>query len=154
MSYDDRLWALARGEADADAYGTVDWVAVNGAWRARLPVAAKGFEATECVLEMVVRPGPRAVEPSVLLMVNQSVVRRVDVNGAHREGGRPRHQTHVQGEPPPEFVMWLESDDFPTLPAEEPVSGENYYRVFTASAATLGVVVQGVDWADPPEGRP
>lgn len=154
MAYSARLWALARGEVDANAYGTVDWVAVNGAWRARLLVAARGFDAGECVLEMVVRPGPRAIEPSVLLMASQTVVRRVDVNGVHREDGRPRRQTHVQGEPPPGYVAWLNSDEFPDLPADDPVSGEIYYRVFTAAAATLGVDVQGVEWIDPPEGRP
>ena len=154
MGYDQREWALARGEVDAVAYGPMDWEAVNGAWRARASVAASGFDDGEVMIEMVVRPGPRAVEPSIVLLFRDAGVRRVDVNGVHREDGVPRQQTHVQGEPPPDFLAWIDGEDFPNLPTQGPVSGEDYYRVFTAAAARLAVDVQGVDWTDPPEGRP
>lgn len=154
MGYDQRLWAIARGEVDAAAYGPMDWTGVNGAWRARVPVAADGFGADEVALEMVVRPGPRAVEPSVVLIVGGSPVRRLDVNGVHRMDGVPRQQTHMQGEPPPEYLVWVEDKDFPKFPVQGPVGGGDYYRVFTAAASMMGLDVQGVDWADPPEGRP
>jgi len=155
MANDERLWALVHGACGAVAYGTMDWVGVNGDWRARVPVAADNFDPTELALEMVVRPGFRAAAPSVVLLFRDEAVRRVDINGGHREpGGKPRVQTHMQGAPPPGFFRWLGTSEFPQLQADASVSGEDYYRVFTAAAAVVEVNVQGVDWTDPPEGSP
>lgn len=154
MPSDKRLWALVSGDADPVAYGPVGWVALNGAWRGRVPVAALNFSDNELTMEMEVRPGHRAGRPSVLLLALGAVVRRVDVNGWHRDAGRPRQQTHVQGDPPPNYLRWLEPHEIVPFPTVGPVGGQQYRQVFGSAASVLGVNVQGVDWIDPPEGSP
>lgn len=154
MTYDQRLWPLIAGELDPMAYGLVEWSGINGAWRGRLPVTANGFGDGELSLEMVVRPGPRAVEPTVTLIALGRNVRRVDVNGVHRDDGVPRRQTHIQGEPPPNFFEWIDPNQFPPFPESGTVGGADYDRIFRACAASVGVDVSGVTWNDPPEGRP
>lgn len=156
LGYDYRIWALVGGTADACGYGSMDWHDVNGAWRATLPVAAKDFEEGELTMEMVVRPGPRVSEPSVLLMFAGGTVRRVDVNGTHREpGGAPRRETHIQGEPPPSHLEWLGTHPvFSAIAPDSTPDGSTLEQVFHTAASLMYVDVHGVDWVDPPEGRP
>lgn len=156
LGYEHRVWALVGGTTDACAYGSMNWRDVNGAWRATLDVAAEHFGEGELKLEMVFRPGPRASEPSVLLMHNGRTVRRVDVNQAHREaGGTPRRETHAQGEPPPNYLEWMGAHPvFSMIVQDSNPDGQALQRVFVAAAAELQVDVSGVDWIDPPEGRP
>ncbi|MBC9735206.1 hypothetical protein [Nocardioides marmotae] len=133
----------------------MDWRDVNGAWRATVDVAATNFEEGELKMEMVVRPGPRASEPTVLLMYAGQTVRRVDVNGWHREGGVPRQETHVQGEPPPAHLEWLEAHPvFASVVQGSTPDGVALRQIFQAAGAELKVDVHGVDWIDPPSGRP
>jgi len=76
------------------------------------------------------------------------------VNGFHREGNDARRQTHLQGHPPPRFLVWLEPDEFPPVPLEGTVDGETYQRVFAAAAKLMQVDISAVEWQDPPEGSP
>lgn len=155
MAYEPRVWRLASGNSDACAYGPTDWKGTNGDWRATLHVAANDFEEGELKLEMVVRPGHRAAEPTVLLMNNGETVRRVDVNQIHRENGEPRLGTHVQGAPPPKHLEWLEGHAaFKTMPVGSSPDAATYLRIFNAAASVIRINVAGVDWIDPPEGRP
>lgn len=156
MSHSPQLSALVEGKADACAWGTLEWRAVNGQWRATVDVAATDFAMGELTLEMVYRPGRRASEPSVLLMHNGKTVRRVDVNGAHRENGASvQRASHIQGEPPPDFFQWLH--DHPILAGivqDSTPDGSVLQRVFESAAREMNVDVSGTDWTDPPEGRP
>lgn len=153
MPTDSRLWALAHANANATAYGDMDWSPINASWRARVEVAAEHFDSGEVFLEMIVKPG-RPDEPTVSLVALDICCRRVDVNGTHRDGDKPRRQTHLQGEPPPNFVQWLEPNEFPVVAAAGTVDGRTYEHVFGAAAKLMGVDVSSVVWQDPPEGRP
>ena len=150
---DLRAWALVRGEANATAYGPLEWIAGPSDVRARAPVAADNYAEGDVWLEMTVRPRAQD-EPTVTLIAAAATVRHVDVNGTHRGADRrPRRQTHVQGEPPPGFIEWIDPDSFPSIPESGTVGGETYYRVFAAAARLLHVNISAVEWNDPPEGR-
>lgn len=152
MTYPDKVVALAAGETDANAYGFTEWRQVNGDYRATMDVAAAAFDEGELLLEVVVRSGYCRDQPSVLLMHDGTTVRRVDINGGHRERGRaPRQETHIQGEPPPEFFEWLGDEPaFKVIPPGANPQPHEYERVFAAAAARMGINIAGVEWCDPP----
>lgn len=152
MNHPPRVHSLVDKKILASAYGSTDWQVINGSLRATLDVAAEEFAEADLFLEMVVRPGFRQAQPTVLLIHQGVCLRRVDVNGTHAEPGRPpREETHLQGEPPPEYLEWLGDDDsFAVLPIGSTPTGTQYQQVFTAAAARIGINVAGVDWTDPP----
>lgn len=150
---------LLDGRAKACAYGGITWSGVNGAWRGRVSVAGDGIEPGSVILEFQARPGPRACQPSVLLLYRSEACRRVDVNGAHLMPDGTRFiGTHIQGrddwtdarqmfESPPEW--------FPGMADEgDTVSEGAYHRVFHAFARYCNIDTSAVEWIDPPEGRP
>lgn len=151
MSYDARLWALVEGDADACAYGELDWKRMPADFRARVSVSAKHFQVGELELEARISPGcPR--EPKVVLLALNACVRHVDVNGWHREDGVLTRQSHLQGEPPADFLQWLGPNDLPLPPEHGIVSGEVYRRIFESAAHLMNVDTGAVVWSDPPMG--
>lgn len=150
-STDSRLWALVEGHANATAYGEMQWMSYASDSRSRVPVAADHFEQDQLELEMRVSPG-RPCEPNVVLLALGECVRRVDVNSVHRIDGVPYRQSHLQGQPPPDYLVWLDDKALPPLSGSGIVDGEEYRRLFRAAAKLMHVDTTSVDWNDPPGG--
>ena len=140
------------GHARTVAVGEITWTGTNTAWRGEVTCYADGVEDCEVILQINVRP-LRPAEPTIVLLLNRSICRRVDVNGGHR-GHR---WTHVQGRDsseeddrmlpdPPEWV--------PDVPWGPSVPDWAYHQLFLASARLFGIDAAGVQWVDPPEEVP
>lgn len=157
VTYDQRTQDLAAGMASAMIYGEVEWRAMNGGWRTTFEVDADGFHSGELTLQMRLQPR-RLDQPTVLLMNHAPAggggtmcIRRVDVNGGHAG----RYCTHIQGQPPENFLQWIESNTvFSQVVPNSVPSGPLLERVFRAACDEFQVMCAGVEWFDPPEGRP
>lgn len=137
------------GRAQAVAVGQVTWTATNTAWRGEVDCFVEGVEDCEVALQINVRP-LRPSEPTVVLLLNRTICRRVDVNGTHRG----RRWTHVQGRDAFEDAERMFPDPpewFPDLPFGPDVPDWAYHQVFLAAARLFGINADGVEWVDPPE---
>ena len=147
---------LLSGRANAFAVGPVLWTAINGTWRGRVECLAVNMPGCTVVIEMQVRPS-RPSEPTVVLNLNGSMCRRVDVNGAHRVGSRVRRWTHVQGRDSsdePDRLMPDPPEWFPVVPFGSGVPQDAYHQVFVAAARLFQIETSGLTWDDPPEEAP
>jgi hypothetical protein len=140
------------GRASAVAVGEITWTAINTAWRGEVTCYVEGIDDCEVVLQIDVRP-LRPAEPTVVLLLNRSFCRRVDVNGAHR-GSR---WTHVQGRDSseePDRMLPDPPEWFPAVPFGPEAPAWVYHQVFLGAARLFGINVDGVQWVDPPEEVP
>lgn len=132
------------------AFGEVDWSPMNGTWRGSVECVAQGLDDCSIVLQINVRP-MRPSEPTVVLLLNGDICRRVDVNGTHQH----RRWTHVQGRDASSEPDRLFPDPpgwFPVVQLGPNVPAWTYHQVFKAAGRLFMIDAGGVQWVDPPSG--
>jgi len=140
---------LLSADSDAAAFGDVVWTSINGVWRGSVPVSCSWFPEGGLRAEMQVRPRMPS-EPTVVYVVRDSHLARVDTNGAHR-GRRFSHFQHRQTPEDPEVTEAVPTW-FVDVPLVDTVSDGTYARVFRDSCRLLRINTSAVRWIDPPEG--
>jgi len=141
---------LLSGAADVVAVGEIDWTALNGSWRGSVACVAQGVDDCSVVLQINIRPR-RPSEPTVVLLLNGEICRRVDVNGTHQH----KRWTHVQGRDSssdPDQLFPDPPDWFPVVALGPVVSPWIYHQVFNAAGRLFMIDTGGVQWVDPPSG--
>ena len=147
---------LLSGRSNTLIVGPIVWTAINGTWRGRAECLTVNMPGCVVVLELQVRPS-RPSEPTVVLNINGSFCRRVDVNGAHRTAGQLARWTHVQGRDSPDEPERLMSNPpewFPDVPFGTTVAPDVYHQVFVAAARLFEIDASGLSWDDPPKEAP
>ncbi|MEO5710209.1 MAG: hypothetical protein ABIQ59_10350 [Nocardioidaceae bacterium] len=140
---------LLSGEAGVCGYGEIEWRYINGAWRGVCTLTAPNYGPPALTLEIQVRP-QRPSEITVVYLVNGDLLRRIDVNGAHKG----RRYSHVQGKRSSEDAETTEPvpEWFVTVPFARTVSEAAYRQVFFDAAKLFKVDAAAIAWSDPPEG--
>lgn len=139
-------WLLSE-DSDACAFGEPEWKRVNGTWRGRIEVGAGNFDPGDLALELNLRP-MQPTEPTVVYIVRDKDLGRVDVNGGHK-GRRFTHRQHHKipddvEVTSPETVSW-----FVPVPLGPDIEDDVLVRALRDAAHWLCVNTSAVEWILP-----